>query len=103
MTLALAYMLMFFFAFGTIANFGILARERQQLMPFVFVLLASRRAGRRDATSADSRHQVQPRAPAGGDDRTAAAVAAHGASDAPRPPVGRRSPTTRSLTLAADV
>jgi hypothetical protein len=37
--LAIAYMLMFVFAFGTIANFGILARERSQLMPFVFVLL----------------------------------------------------------------
>ena len=38
--LAVAYILMFVFAFGTIANFGILARERSQLMPFVFVLLA---------------------------------------------------------------
>jgi hypothetical protein len=38
--LALAYTLMFFFAFGTISNFGILARQRSQLMPFFFVLLA---------------------------------------------------------------
>jgi len=38
--MACAYILMFFFAFGTIANFGILARERSQMMPFVFVLLA---------------------------------------------------------------
>ena len=37
---ALAYALMFFFAFATIANFGILARERSQVMPFMFVLLA---------------------------------------------------------------
>jgi hypothetical protein len=39
-TLAVVYALMFFFAFGTIANFGILARERSMLMPFLFVLLA---------------------------------------------------------------
>ena len=39
-TVSLAYILMFFFAFGTIGNFGILARERSMLMPFVFVLLA---------------------------------------------------------------
>ena len=29
-----------FFAFGTISNFGILARQRSQALPFVFVLLA---------------------------------------------------------------
>lgn len=39
-TLALVYLLMFIYAFATIANFGILARERTQLEPFVFVLLA---------------------------------------------------------------
>ena len=39
-TLAVSYTLIFFFAFGTIANFGILARERSQLMPYVFVLLS---------------------------------------------------------------
>ena len=38
--MALAYVLMFIFAFGTIANFGILARERSQMMPYVFVLLS---------------------------------------------------------------
>ena len=38
-SLALAYTLMFIFAFGTIGNFGILARERSQLVPFLFVLL----------------------------------------------------------------
>jgi hypothetical protein len=38
--MAVAFLLMFFFAFGSIANFGILARERSQMMPFVFVLLA---------------------------------------------------------------
>ena len=39
-TLACSYILMFFFAFGTIGNFGILARERSQMMPYVFVLLS---------------------------------------------------------------
>ena len=38
--LAIAFILMFIFAFGTIANFGILARERSQMMPYVFVLLS---------------------------------------------------------------
>jgi hypothetical protein len=38
--LAVAYVLMFFFAFGTISNFGILARERSMAMPFVLVLLS---------------------------------------------------------------
>lgn len=39
-TMALIYMMMFVFALGTVSNFGILARERSQLMPFVFVLLS---------------------------------------------------------------
>lgn len=39
-TLAVVYVLIFFFAFGTIANFGILARERSMLMPFAFVLVS---------------------------------------------------------------
>jgi hypothetical protein len=38
-TYALVYLGVFFFAFGTMANFGILARQRSQAMPFVFVLL----------------------------------------------------------------
>ena len=39
-TYAVVYLLMFFFAFGTISNFGILARQRSQALPFLFVLLA---------------------------------------------------------------
>jgi hypothetical protein len=39
--IALVYLLMFIYAFATIGNFGILARERTQLEPFVFVLLAA--------------------------------------------------------------
>jgi hypothetical protein len=35
----LVYMALFVFAFSTIANFGILARERTQLLPFFLVLL----------------------------------------------------------------
>jgi hypothetical protein len=40
MTYAIVYLLIFFFAFGTMSNFGILARQRSQALPFVFVLLA---------------------------------------------------------------
>jgi hypothetical protein len=39
-TYAIVYLLIFFFAFGTISNFGILARQRTQAMPLLFVLLA---------------------------------------------------------------
>jgi len=39
MTMALINTLMFIFALGTVSNFGILSRQRSQLMPFVFVLL----------------------------------------------------------------
>jgi hypothetical protein len=39
-TYAVVYLLMFFFAFGTMSNFGIVARQRSQAIPFVFVLLS---------------------------------------------------------------
>jgi hypothetical protein len=61
--LAAAYLLMFFFAFGTISNFGILARERSQAMPFVFVLLALTALPPRPklvAPAAASRARLQP-------------------------------------------
>jgi hypothetical protein len=49
------YMAGFVFAFSTIANFGILARERTQLLPFFMVLLAiparRRPPGQRPATA----------------------------------------------------
>jgi hypothetical protein len=38
---AIAYTAMFIFAFAAIANFGILTRQRVQLIPFVFVLLSA--------------------------------------------------------------
>ncbi len=39
-TFALAYIAMFSYAFSAIANFGILARERVQVLPFLFVPLS---------------------------------------------------------------
>ena len=38
--MALVYILMFIFALGTVGNFGIVSRQRAQVMPFVFVLLS---------------------------------------------------------------
>jgi len=37
---ALAFLLMFIYAFAAIANFAILARQRTQVLPYAFVLLA---------------------------------------------------------------
>jgi hypothetical protein len=39
--LALTFVPMFVYGFASVANFGILARERVQLLPFLFVLLAA--------------------------------------------------------------
>jgi len=39
-TFALASVLLWILAFGIIANFGILARERTQMLPYFFVLLS---------------------------------------------------------------
>jgi hypothetical protein len=38
--MAIVYILMFIFALGSTGNFGILSRQRSQVMPFVFVLLS---------------------------------------------------------------
>ena len=59
-TLAVCYLLMFVFGFGTIANFGILARQRSQVLPFVFVLLSltAVRAGRTRSTPPRARTLV---------------------------------------------
>jgi hypothetical protein len=46
----LVYLAVFVFAFSTIANFGILARERTQLLPFFLVLLAMPRRRRARST-----------------------------------------------------
>jgi len=40
LTYALVYMLLWILAFGVIANFGILVRQRTQMLPFYFVLLS---------------------------------------------------------------
>jgi hypothetical protein len=40
MAVAIAYVAVFIFAFSSIANFGILARQRSQVLPFFLVLLA---------------------------------------------------------------
>lgn len=48
--MAIAYMGVFVFGFSSIANFGILARQRVQVLPFLFVLLAiPPRAGGEDS------------------------------------------------------
>jgi hypothetical protein len=54
-TLALAYTAMFVFAFGAIANFGILARERSQLVPFLFVFLALQALPKRERARREPR------------------------------------------------
>jgi hypothetical protein len=44
----LLYVLGFVFAFSSIENFGILARERCQLLPFAFVLICLPRKPKRE-------------------------------------------------------
>jgi hypothetical protein len=51
--LAVVYSLIFIYAFSAVGNFAIVGRQRAQLFPFVFVLLAmpgAARAGKRGAT-----------------------------------------------------
>jgi hypothetical protein len=60
-TYALVYLLIFFFAFGTIGNFGILARQRTQAMPMVFALLALYPAARSIRGSAAEKPRALPR------------------------------------------
>ena len=43
-TFSLIYLLLFVYAFSSFGNFGILARERVQVLPFLFVLAALPRA-----------------------------------------------------------
>jgi hypothetical protein len=50
-TFVVVYGALFALAFSSIANFGILARERAQLLPFFLVLLAVPGAGRRRSTT----------------------------------------------------
>jgi hypothetical protein len=60
-TFAVFYVLMFIFGFGTIANFGILARQRSQVMPFVFVLLSLTAATSRRNRSARPKQRAVTR------------------------------------------
>ena len=60
-TYAAAYLAMFCYAFAALANFGILARERVQVIPMFFVLLAVPPARRKAAD--DQPAQVAHRAP----------------------------------------
>jgi hypothetical protein len=55
---AFAYSAMFVFAFAAVANFGLLARQRTQLLPFVLVLLAM--PARPERNAADGRAAVEP-------------------------------------------
>lgn len=61
--LALAFVLVFVLAFGSVSNFGILARERSVMMPFFFVLLSVYPAEPRSRTRPidDSRRHTGPR------------------------------------------
>ena len=56
---ALVFSLGFIYIFSAIDNFGIIARQRTQLLPFVFVLLALPTGGRAD-TEADSERERVP-------------------------------------------
>jgi hypothetical protein len=67
-TMALVYILLFIFALGTVSNFGILSRQRSQVMPFVFVLLCvppivSRHRGLGDETMTPNPERVGGRLP----------------------------------------
>jgi hypothetical protein len=55
------YLLIFFFAFGTISNFGILARQRTQALPFVFVLLALYPSKHETEAGAVEQERARPR------------------------------------------
>ena len=48
-------------AFGTISNFGILARQRTQALPFVFVLLALYPSRHETDAGAVEQERAQPR------------------------------------------
>jgi hypothetical protein len=68
LTYALTYLVVFVFAFSSFANFGILARQRVQAMPFLLVLIALPRFRdlvlRSDAVAADATPTPAPATPA---------------------------------------
>ncbi|MCX7620932.1 MAG: hypothetical protein N2037_08845, partial [Acidimicrobiales bacterium] len=62
---AAAFVVMFVFAFSTIGNFGLLARQRTQVLPFVFVLLSAPAVVVRPARGRGPAWRAQRRAEAG--------------------------------------
>jgi hypothetical protein len=60
--LALVYSPIFIYAFSAIGNFAIVGRQRAQLFPFVFVLLALPAAGRAEKRASRHRSLVAPAA-----------------------------------------
>ena len=90
---AVAYALVFVFAFSAVSNFGILARQRTQLLPIVVIALTipSGAKGTRDLLELRARQQASPDeafapGPASGSRR----VAAPPPQPAARPGAGRR-------------
>jgi hypothetical protein len=53
-----SYVLLFCFAFANIGNFGILARQRVQVIPFLFILMARRPADERAEVSAEQQEDL---------------------------------------------
>jgi hypothetical protein len=66
---AVVFVLLFVYAFSSFSNFGILARQRTQVFPFLFVLLALPPIGRRLARHEDSELEDAAREPTGRFDR----------------------------------
>ena len=55
-----AYVLIFGFAFSSIGNFGLLARQRSQVLPFLFVLLCLPRRGQDDDLEVKDEDEEEP-------------------------------------------
>jgi hypothetical protein len=94
---AVAYVFMFCYVFAFIANFGILARQRSQLLPFVFVLVAlpiSEGARRRADSYRKQRADARAAAETVPDDEPAWALPHQGEMNivtTPLPPPRKRS------------
>ncbi len=55
LAVAISYVLVFAFAFASIGNFGILARQRVQMLPFLFILLCLPLPGSASTTTGRAR------------------------------------------------
>lgn len=96
---AAGFVLSFCYAFAVIGNFGILARQRSQVLPllFVFVAMPAHHAIRRRAGSSDRRRRWRGAGTAAAPRHVAAGLAADPAPVAPVPvvpgaPTARRRP-----------